>query len=508
MFLKRVISYLKKNGVIYAFKSQYYQYRLEHGKGWQLCGFDIETIKKKKINVDGKIKISILVPIYNTPIDFLKEMLDSVLWQTYNNWELCIADASDKWHSSVSDVCKVYCEKESRILYRKVIKNTGIVGNTNVCLSLSTGQYIALLDHDDILHPEALESVIKEIQDRGAEMIYTDEAIFEQKLERIVSLQIKPGFSPENLRGCNYICHFCMFSRELLRQVGGYKEQFEGSQDYDMVLRLTERAKKISHIPKVLYYWRRHSGSVAEGISVKSYASEAGRKAVFEHIKRIDLPGDVSITKESEVVYRVKYKIEKEQEKMLPVAFNNDVNAYVAENANFVLLIQKNISFLNEEDIQVLETFAHRQEIGIVTGTVANSKGEILQGPNSITDEGEIMHLFKGHHMNSVSLMNRMLYAQNVEIVGAGFWMMRKELYQQYAKEMQEEKYSTNSLQKISLEIGKQGYQNIFVPWVKTVCKHKRKMDLGLKKLPVGYEGYMDKYANPSYRLLRKWIKI
>ncbi len=488
MILNKVISYIKKNGILYSFKSRYIQYRLEHGKGWQLCGFDVGSTEKNKGTVTDEIKISILVPVYNTPVDYLKQMLDSVLWQTYDNWELCIADASDRVHGEVSDICREYSGKEQRFIYKK-IKNSGIADNTNICISLSSGDYIALLDHDDILHPEALVRVVKEVKEKKADMVYTDEAVFEEKLGKITSLQIKPEYSPENLRGCNYICHLCVFSKELLKQVGGYKKQFDGGQDYDMALRLTEKAQKIVHISKILYYWRKHQESVAGGIAVKSYASEAGRMAVSEHLNRMKLPGDVYITKESPVVYRVKYRMENEQE-------------------DPVLLIQDGVADLGENDIDVLKSFANRREIGMVTGTVTNPKGKILQGPNSITDTGEVIHMFRKHNIHSVSLMNMMLYAQNIEMVGCGFFLMRRELYRQYETEIQEEKYSTSVLQKVSLKISKQGYKNIYVPWVRAECRQVRQLDLGMKKLPVGYGENVDRYANPSYKLFRKWIGI
>lgn len=507
MFIQRVISYFKKNGVIYAFKSRYYQYRLEHGKGWQLCGFDIEKAKKNKGIVDGKIKISILTPIYNTPITYLRQMLDSVLWQTYNNWELCLVDASDESHGETSDICKKYSEKDKRILYKKISENHGIVENTNICISFSSGNYIVPLDHDDILHPQALEKVINKIQEQNADFVYTDEAVFEQRLKRIVSLQIKPGFSPENLRGCNYICHLCAYSRELLNQVGGYKKQFEGSQDYDMVLRLTEKAKNVCHIPEVLYFWRKHSGSVSAGIAAKSYAAESGRNAVEEHLKRSGLSGSTNISNESEVVYRVKYKTEKRHEKMSFMPIETDINMRIAMNAEYVLLIQDGVEGLNDIDIEILESFANRQDIGLVTGTVINKRGGILQGPNVIIDNGEILHLFKGNPIRSISCMNRMLYAQNIEIVGAGFYLMRKELYNKYQKKMSAEKYSTGIIQRVSLELSIQGYQNIFIPWIKAVCRNAGKIDSGMNKLPVGYEGFVDKYANQSFKILRRWIR-
>ena len=150
--------------------------------------------------------ISILVPLYNTPKEFLLQMIDSVKYQTYGKWELCLADGSDPQHSYVGEICRQYTKEDSRILYRKLDRNEGISGNTNQCLSLASGEYIGLFDHDDILHPEALYEYVKVINERQADYIYCDETTFKgNNINHMLTMHFKPDYAPDNLRANNYM---------------------------------------------------------------------------------------------------------------------------------------------------------------------------------------------------------------------------------------------------------------------------------------------------------------
>ena len=218
-------------------------------------------------------------------------MIESVIAQTYGDWELCMADGSDEEHSYVGDICREYSKKDSRILYKKLDKNLGISANTNACLDMATGDYIALLDHDDLLHPAALYEVMRAICDKNADFVYTDEATFQRTLKDVYLHHFKPVYAPDNLLSNNYICHLSVFKKSLLETVGKFDPNCDGSQDHDMILRLTEKAEIIAHIPEVLYYWRAHKGSTAAGTGIKNYAVEAGIKAVESNLLDIDLNG-------------------------------------------------------------------------------------------------------------------------------------------------------------------------------------------------------------------------
>ena len=236
-------------------------------------------------------KISIVVPLYNTPLNFLEELLDSVVNQTYRNWELCCVDAGQD--TAVGQHVQARAKAEPRIRYQKLTENEGIAGNTNHGFELATGDYIALLDHDDILHPCALWYTAQAIVEQGADFVYTDEATFEGKVENVVLYHFKPDFMLDNLRSNNYICHLTTFSKVLMEQAGGgERAEYNGSQDYDLFLRLTEKAQKIAHIPHALYYWRSSPNSTASDISAKTYCIDAGIAALKAHYARCGVAVD------------------------------------------------------------------------------------------------------------------------------------------------------------------------------------------------------------------------
>ena len=214
------------------------------------------------------IKFSVLVPLYNTPKKFLEEMIRSVQYQTYGNWELCLADGSDGEHDFVERYCLRAAEADSRIKYKKLTENKGISENTNECIKMASGDYIALFDHDDVLHPSALFECMKAICNNDADYVYTDEATFlGNSKSTILSFHFKPDFAYDNLLANNYICHFSVFKASLIDKVGMFRHKYDGSQDHDIILRLTNAAKNVVHIPKLLYFWRSHANSVAMDIN-------------------------------------------------------------------------------------------------------------------------------------------------------------------------------------------------------------------------------------------------
>ena len=262
---------------------------------------------------DRMVKISILVPLFNTPENFLKEMIDSVINQTYENWELCLADGSDSEHGYVGDICREYAGKDARdrIVYKKLAKNGGIAGNTNECLKLATGEYIGLFDHDDILHPSALYEYVKVINEQDADYVYCDETTFKNSdINKMLTMHFKPDYAVDNLRANNYICHFSVFARKLLDGTELFRSKFDGSQDHDMILRLTDRAENVVHVPKLLYYWRSHEGSVASGIDAKPYVVEAAKGAVADHLRRHGFEHfQITSTRAFETIFKIRYQI-------------------------------------------------------------------------------------------------------------------------------------------------------------------------------------------------------
>ncbi len=255
---------------------------------------DLEYQRRQKFEYSPKV--SILVPTYNTPIDFLHEMIDSVVAQSYENWELCIADGSGG-NTELENVLKEYNSQDARIVYKILDENKGISGNTNGALELATGDVIGLLDHDDLLEPDLLYEVVKAFQNVDTDIVYTDEDKILAPDWQNVDPNFKPDFSIDLFRSHNYITHFFAVKKSLVDKVGGFRSEFDGSQDYDFMFRCIEIAKGIHHVPKILYHWRMCEGSTAADPKSKMYCYEAGKHAIEEHLKRVGLKGTVTITK-------------------------------------------------------------------------------------------------------------------------------------------------------------------------------------------------------------------
>lgn len=267
-----------------------------------------ELERQRKKHFDNEPVISILVPVYNTPREFLIQLIKSVGVQTYGKWELCIANASID-NKDVLEVLEHYGEKTKRLKVIEVPENEGISQNTNKALSIATGDYVALLDHDDLLEPNALYEIVKAVNEhKDAEVFYTDEDKVTADLKEYFQPHLKPDFNEDLLRSNNYICHFFVAKRELVEKVGGFHQEFNGAQDYDLIFRCVEQASGVCHIPKILYHWRTHKASTADNPASKMYAFEAGKRAIEEHLKRVGEKGQVEHTKDLGF-YRVKYPV-------------------------------------------------------------------------------------------------------------------------------------------------------------------------------------------------------
>ena len=263
--------------------------------------------QKKKVFVYAP-KISILVPVYNTPQVFLKQMLQSVRKQTYANWELCIANANPD-NEKVKQILEICMKKDDRIKVVNVPENEGIAQNTNRALDIATGEFIGLLDHDDLLEENALYEIVSCLNEKKeTDVLYTDEDKVTTNLDEYFSPNFKPDFNLDMLRANNYICHFFVAKKKLIEKVGGFRAEYNGAQDYDLILRCTEQAQNVAHIAKILYHWRVHKESTADNPLSKMYAYEAGKKAIEAHLARCHTDGEVLQT-DNLGFYRIKYPV-------------------------------------------------------------------------------------------------------------------------------------------------------------------------------------------------------
>lgn len=529
----RTLVYLKKNGL------RATVYRVLKGAG----PMPVDKRKLKKIAKDyyisaqrreqeenaqfpKDIKISVLVPLYNTPESFLKAMIESVQAQTYRNWELCLADGSDKENSYVGEICKKYADGDKRIKYERLERNLGISENTNACIRMATGEYIALFDHDDLLHPSALYEVMRAICEHGADFIYTDENTFSEEPRDAYNPHFKPDFSPDTLRSYNYICHLSVFSRELLDSVGYFRSEYDGSQDYDLILRLTEKAKKVFHIRKILYYWRAHKNSVAQDVGAKPYTVTAAKKALAAHLERCGLKGEV-LDSSVPTTYHIKYEIdgnplisviipnkdhtddlevclkslyEKSSYKNFEVIIveNNSTEKetfeyyevlsqkhsnikivtwegifnYSAINnfgvnyakGEYILLLNNDVEIINGSCLEEMLMFAQRKDVGAVGAKLYYSDDTVQHAGVILGLGGTAGHAHKHFNRTHPGYMARASIAQNLSACTAACLMMRRDVFDEVGGLDESFEVAFNDVD-LCMKIRKKGYLIVFTPY-------------------------------------------
>ncbi len=340
--------------------------------------------------------ISIVVPLYRTPERFLTEMVRSVQAQSYGKWQLCLADGSGDGQEEsgrrrdLRDILKPYLEADKRVEYQKLAENLGIAGNTNAALAMAKGEWIAFLDHDDLLAPDALYEAVRlmrgegpktgtpaaagfvpQVEGRAAEydMIYTDEDKVDMEGKTHFQPHLKPDINIDLLRSNNYITHFLLVKREIVERVGGIRSEYDGAQDYDFILRCAEIAGHIGHVPRILYHWRCHEDSTSENPFGKQYAVEAGRRAIEDHLRRMGAEGSVRATKDMGF-YAVYYTLSAKPLVSIIIPSRDEVDTLKkcihsikkSDYKNYEIIIVENNS--REETFDYYKTLAPEEKTG------------------------------------------------------------------------------------------------------------------------------------------------
>lgn len=451
-----------------------------------------ELEQQKKTRFEYMPKLSVVVPAYKTPERFLSAMFDSLLAQTYVNWEVCVADGSPKGEG-VERVLKRYALKDERIRYVILGENLGIAGNTNAAMEMVSGDFIVLADHDDTLAPDAFFECVKAINiDPEIDVVYTDEDKLDIDGGELFEPHFKPDFNPELLTSVNYICHLFVVSRELSSIVGGFQEAFDGAQDYDFILRCTEKARRIYHVPKALYHWRCHQDSTASNPESKLYAFEAGANAIKAHYERLGIPvcsvekgvdygiyhsvfeieGDplVSIiipnkdhtadldlcmrsiiekstfrnfefiivennsTKAETFAYYE--KILKEFENIRVVTWKQEFNYSAINNfgvtyakGEYLLFLNNDTEIIRPESLYEMLGYCQRNEIGVVGVRLLYSDDTIQHAGVVVGFGGIAGHTFIGLHMAESSYFNQAMCARDYSAVTAACMMSKRSLF-------------------------------------------------------------------------------
>lgn len=490
-------------------------------------GMEKDTFQLQSRTVFSKnIKFSILVPLYNTPKDFLQEMIGSCLFQTYANWELCLADGSDSEHSYVQEICEDIAKKDIRIKYKKLVKNGGISANTNECIKMATGDYISLFDHDDLLHPAALFETMKAICEKDADFVYTDEATFKSpNLNEITFVNFKPDFAPDYFCSLNYICHFTSFKRSLLDKAGNFNSDCDGAQDFDLFLRLTEIALHVVHVPKCLYYWRASSSSTASSAGAKNYTTIAGQKALESHFKRLGLDAEV-LKLAIPNAYRIKYPIRgnplvsilipsyehvqtlkkcidsirnkstyknyeiiiiennskekqtfdyydslKADERIKIVTWKGKFNYSAINNFGFkyakgdyILLLNNDIEVITPEWIEEMLMFAQRDDVGAVGAMLYYPSDKIQHGGVILGISSVAGHSHKYFPRASYGYASRLITVQNFSCVTAACLMISSEIYREINGLDESFEVAFNDVD-FCMRLRKMGYLNVWTPF-------------------------------------------
>lgn len=316
-YIKKGCRYLKRHGAKQFFirlTERFLPEDISYGEWFEhRRAAEEELAAQRGVHFETPVTVSIVTAAYRTPERFLRAMIESALAQTYPHWELCIADASPADGGGATELTAVideYRRKDARIRCRVLSENMGISGNQNEAIAMAEGEFVAFLDHDDFLEPDALFEIVKCIlEDRETDMVYTDEDKVNHKGSKFLLPNMKPDFNLDLLRSNNYICHFLAVRKSLAVEVGGFRQEFDGAQDYDFILRCTEKARRIAHVHRVLYHWRTHEGSTSDNPDSKLYAFQAGKRAVEAHLLRMGVPAEVSETADLGY-YRVRYPVQ------------------------------------------------------------------------------------------------------------------------------------------------------------------------------------------------------
>lgn len=475
--------------------------------------------------------ISIVVPLYNTKEKYLRELLDSVVNQTYKNWQLCLADASDNG-TLCHDIVKEYQERFSAIAY-KAIENKGISDNTNEAIAMAEGDFIVFADHDDILAEFALYEVVKCVNDTPkADFIYSDEDKMSADGKSFYSPHFKSDFNIDLLRSVNYICHMAAVSRRLLCETGPLNNDFDGAQDYDFVLRAVEKAQCIRHIPKLLYHWREHAASTAFNPESKKYAYDAGRRALEAHYDRMGI--NASVDKMNYAgYYRTKYELKEEplvsvlipnkdhvgdlrkcikslyeinEYKSLEIIIieNNSenketfeyyedlrkshdnikiitwekgfnysaINNFGMEHAagDYILLLNNDVRFMPEckDALREMVSVCQRADVGIVGSKLYYEDGTIQHAGVIVGIRGVAGHAFAGKPHKEMGYYNRAVIMQDLSAVTAACMLVKREVYKEAGGFDETLEVAFNDVD-FCLKVRKNGHLIVFNPYAELI---------------------------------------
>ena len=485
--------------------------------------------------------ISVVMPVYNVAAEWLVQAVDSVIGQIYDHWELCVVDDGSQREDTRRQLANL---EHPRLRTRRLERNCDIAAATNAAIDMTDGEYVAFLDHDDRLAPDALAEVAVAVNETGADFIYTDEDHVEVNGERR-DPHFKPDYSPDLLLSHNYMTHLVVVRRDLLDRVGGLRSEFDGAQDYDFVLRATEAAKTIVHIPKVLYHWRMSAGSTSLNAASKPRAAERGRQALVDALKRRSRGAGTVVDANVPYFYRVKYAISGEPRVSIIIPFkdradllhcvigdilekstyvnfeilgvsNNSEEEETADamrdlagidsrvrfldydapfnfsaivnhgamhaSGEHLVLMNNDIRLISEDWIEALLEHSQREEVGAVGGKLYYPDGRVQHAGVIVGIGGYAGHAHKGFPGSHQGYYNRLQVVQNVSAVTGAFMMVRKEAFETIGGFNEEDFGVACNDVDFCLRARERGYWNVFTPYAQA-C-HLESASRGYEETP------------------------
>ena len=487
-----------------------------------------ETLEiQRKQKFDYSPLISIAVPAYQTPVEFLRQMIESLIVQTYSNWELCIVNASPD-NEEMQKVLAEYSAGDSRVRFCNLKENLGIAENTNRAFAMTKGEFVGLLDHDDLLAPNALYEIVKILQDHPqADALYTDEDKVTTELDEHFQPHLKPDFNLDLLRSNNYICHFFVVRKSIVEKAGGFRKEFDGAQDYDFIFRCTENAGEVLHVPEILYHWRTHKASTADNPASKMYAFEAGKRAIEAHLERTGTKGEVSHTQDLGF-YRVKYPVQgkplvsviipnKDEKETLQTCLemlekntgyqnfeiiiveNNSttdeifryykelsgnrkihllrwgkefnysaINNFAVAHAKgeYLLFLNNDVKSINPDWLEEMLGVCQRPEVGGVGAKLIYPDNTIQHAGCVIGMGGIAGHMFVDMPADRTGYLHKASLLQDMSAVTAACLLMKKEVFEQAGGFTEELAVAFNDVD-LCLKVRKNGYLIVYDPYVK-----------------------------------------
>lgn len=482
-----------------------------------------ELFAQRKTKFSYAPKFSVVVPLYHTPAKFLKDLVRSMMYQSYANWELCLVNASPE-DVHLTSLLENWAMRDKRIRVIRLEKNLGIAQNTNAGIAASTGEFIAFLDHDDFLEPDALFCYADALnKDKTIDVFYSDEDKTDEYAAHYFYPHFKSDFNIDLLHANNYMCHFLAVRKSLVDTVGGLNEKFDGAQDYDFVLRLTEHTKKIYHCPRILYHWRCSNQSTAASQGNKMYAIHAGKAALNAHYKRLgwnaraqegavdgwyqtkftlkeeplvsilipnkDHTDDLDVCLNS-FFERADYqnyefiiiennsvlpetfayyeKIEKEHDNVKVVYWEAGFNYSAINNFGFkfakgdyIMLLNNDVELITPDIFQSMLGFCMRPEVGIVGAKLLYNDHTVQHAGVLVGAGGLADHVFKGIHEDDPGYMGRAISSQDVSAVTAACLLVKRSVYEEVGGLEDEFQVAFNDVD-FCLKVRKAGYLIVY----------------------------------------------